>query len=293
MAGQHERIDEAGGDLPNGQASSAHPVEIIPGALDCGLLLLCDHASNALPERYGTLGLARHELERHIGYDIGAAAVTRRLAERFGAPALLTTFSRLLIDPNRGADDPTLVMRLSDGAIVPGNAQIDEAEIESRVRTYWLPYRTAVGAMIDRMSSGGLTPVVISIHSFTQTWKGVPRPWEIGVLWDNDPRLAVPLMEALRDAGFVVGDNEPYDGALRGDTLDEEVTRRGIAGLLVEVRQDLIVDPRAAESMGEKLADVLGPVIAQPVLHQPAFVRSRTGRHDAGHLPGASREPLA
>ena len=284
MAGQSEGTDRAAA-LSDGGESGPHPVEIISGALDSGLLLLCDHASNALPARYGTLGLPAHELGRHIGYDIGAATVTRRLAARFGAPALLTTFSRLLIDPNRGADDPTLVMRLSDGAVVPGNAYIDDAEFESRMRTYWLPYRTAVGDMIGRMSRGGPTPVVISVHSFTQTWKGVPRPWEIGVLWDNDPRLAVPLMDALRDAGFVVGDNEPYDGALRGDTLDDEVTRRGIAGLLLEVRQDLIADPHAAELMGERLSAVLGPVIAQPMLHQPAFVRSRTGRHNGDDAP--------
>ena len=275
------------------QAAATDPVEVIEGSDACGVLLLCDHASNALPPAYGTLGLPRSQLERHIGYDIGAAAVTRRLAARFGAPALLTTFSRLLIDPNRGADDPTLVMRLSDGAIVPGNARIDDAEIEHRLRTYWRPYRNAVSATIDQMSRLGSTPVVVSIHSFTQAWKGVPRPWEIGILWDTDPRFAVPLTDALRDAGFVVGDNEPYDGALRGDTLDEEVTRRGIAGLLIEVRQDLIGDPGAAAAMGDRLADVLAPVVAQPVLHKPALIRSRTGRHlDEGDPGAGDGEPL-
>ena len=262
-----------------GRARPGHPVDIIPGPSDADLLLICDHASNALPEDYGTLGLPPAQLQRHIGYDIGAADVTRRLAALLNCPAVLTTFSRLLIDPNRGADDPTLVMRLSDGAIIPGNAQVDEAEIAHRLATYWRPYREAVGDAIDRMSTSRSTPVVISIHSFTHAWKGIPRPWEIGVLWDTDPRLAVPLMDALRDAGFVVGDNEPYDGALRGDTLDEEVTRRGIAGLLVEVRQDLIAETRAAEAMADRLAAVLAPVAAQPVLHEPAFIRSRTGRH--------------
>ena len=276
MVAERRQVDVAG--------ARDEPVEIIEGSPDSGLLLLCDHASNALPPAYGTLGLPRAQLDRHIGYDIGAAWVTRRLAARFSAPALLTTFSRLLIDPNRGADDPTLVMRISDGAIVPGNARADAAEIERRLSLYWRPYRAAVSAAIDRMSEPGRTPVVISIHSFTPAWKGVPRPWEIGVLWDTDPRLAVPLMEALREAGFVVGDNEPYDGALAGDTLDEEVTCRGVAGLLVEVRQDLIADEGAAHVMGDRLAGVLGPVVAQPVLHRPAFIRSRTGRHlDSDH----------
>lgn len=261
-------------------------VEAIEGAEDCGLLLLCDHASNALPAQYGTLGLPRTQLERHIGYDIGAAHVTRKLAARFAAPALLTTYSRLLIDPNRGADDPTLVMRLSDGAVVPGNATIDDAEIGHRLRTYWMPYRCAVAAAIERMSATGLVPAVLSIHSFTEAWKGARRPWEIGVLWDNDPRFATPLIAGLREAGFVVGDNEPYDGALQGDTLDDLVTSRGLAGLLVEVRQDLIRDAAMAHAMGDRLADVLAPILAEDALHQLAFMPSRTGRH----TPAASRD---
>ncbi len=286
MSRQHDRRPMR---LPNGRRAGegqvlrdhrqASTIEYIEGSGTGGLLLLCDHACNALPDCYGTLGLPPEQLQRHIGYDIGAAAVTRRIAARFEAPAVLTTFSRLLIDPNRGIDDPTLVMRLSDGAIVPGNACIDDHEIARRVQLYWRPYRDAVSQTIERMSSPERTPVVISVHSFTPAWKGVSRPWEIGILWDTDPRLAVPLMEALREAGFIVGDNEPYNGALRGDTLDEEVTRRGIAGLLIEVRQDLIADEATAMVMGDRLADVLAPVIAEPVLHQPAYLRSRTGRH--------------
>ena len=258
-----------------------NPVEQIVGSMASGLLFICDHASNALPPAYGTLGLPATQLARHIGYDIGAAAMTRRLAARFTAPAVLTTFSRLLIDPNRGADDPTLVMRLSDGAIVPGNARIDTAEIARRRHTYWQPYRDAVRDTIDAMSAAGPVPAVVSVHSFTDKWKGIPRPWEIGILWDTDPRFAVPFMEALRNAGFTVGDNEPYDGALEGDTLDEEVTRRGIAGLLIEVRQDLICTDASAEAMADRIASVLGPVVAQPALHEPAFIASRTGRHVA------------
>jgi predicted N-formylglutamate amidohydrolase len=259
--------------------AGTNPVEVIHGAGNASLLFLCDHASNALPPGYGTLGLPPAQLCRHIAYDIGAAAVTRRLAARFDAPALLTTFSRLLIDPNRGADDPTLVMRLSDGAIVPGNASIDAAEIAHRRRTYWQPYREAIRATIDTMSAAGPTPVVLSVHSFTDTWKGTPRPWEIGILWDTDPRLAVPVIEALRAGGFVVGDNEPYDGALEGDTLDEEVTRLGIAGILIEVRQDLVASEAAAHAIADRIAFALEPVLDRPELRQPAFYPSRTGRH--------------
>src|ERR1700744_6341093 len=112
----------------SGACAPYNPVEVIPGALDGGLLFLCDHASPALPPEYGDLGLAPGQFERHIAYDIGAADLTRALAAHFNAPALLTTFSRLLIDANRGADDPTLVMRLSDRTLIPGNARIDADE---------------------------------------------------------------------------------------------------------------------------------------------------------------------
>lgn len=256
------------------------PVESIPGG-DGTLLFLCDHASNRLPGPYGTLGLPPEQLRRHIAYDIGAADVTRRLAKLFNAPALLTTFSRLLIDPNRGADDPTLVMRISDGAIIPGNARIDAAEIAHRRRTYWQVYRDAIRQRIDALAAAGPTPVILSIHSFTEAWKGTPRPWEVGVLWDSDPRLAVPLIAGLTEAGFVVGDNEPYDGALKGDTLDDEVTRRGLAGVLIEIRQDLIADRVSADAMADRLAGVLAPIVTRPDLRAPAFIPSRTGRHAA------------
>lgn len=255
------------------------PVERIEGAAGAGVLFLCDHASNALPPAYGTLGLPPSQLERHIGYDIGAAAMTRRLAKRFGAPAVLTTFSRLLIDPNRGADDPTLVMRLSDGAIVPGNARVDAAEIASRRERFWQPYRDAVASTIEMMGAAGPLPAVVAVHSFTPHWKGVPRPWHFGILWDSDPRFAHPFIAGLAAAGFVVGDNEPYDGALEGDTLDSEVTRRGLAGLLIEARQDLVATTADAEAMADRCADVLAPILQRPELHEISFQRSRTGRH--------------
>ena len=257
---------------------AGEPVERIAGPLGAGVLLLCDHAANAVPAAFGTLGLPLEAFERHIAYDIGAAWVTRRLAALLSAPALLTTFSRLLIDPNRGADDPTLVMRLSDGAIVPGNARIDAAGICARRRSFWQPYRDAVDATLEAMLAAGPVPVVLSIHSFTPAWKGVPRPWEVGILWDTDARLAAPLIAALA-ATCVVGDNEPYDGALEGDTLDAAVTRRGLPGLLIEVRQDLVATPAAAEAWAARLAAVLQPILADPALHARAFVPSRTGRH--------------
>ncbi len=234
------------------------PMETIPGAVETGWLIVCDHASNRLPAEYGDLGLPADEFERHIAYDIGAEAVTRQLARDLGAPAVMSRFSRLLIDPNRGADDPTLVMRLSDGAVVPGNARVDDAEKARRTAAYYEPYHQAVEAAIDSAISAGHPPAIVSIHSFTPLWRGTRRPWEIGILWDTDPRLAVPVIEAFRaDPLLTVGDNEPYSGRLKGDTMYRHATTRGLSHALVELRQDLIAEQPGQAEWAGRLADVL------------------------------------
>jgi predicted N-formylglutamate amidohydrolase len=269
-------------DAPGAPAEDmSASVEVIEGRADAGMLVICDHAANGLPAAYGDLGLSRSDLDRHIAWDIGAADVTRRLAARLRAPAILTRVSRLVIDANRGLDDPTLVMRLSDGRVIPGNARIDAAEIARRCKFYWQPYRQAVAATIEAMIAQGHIPVVLSIHSFTPVWKGAARPWQIGILWDSDARLAQPLIDALRTQRLEIGDNEPYDGALKGDTLDAEVTRRGLAGCLVEFRQDLIATPERAHAWADLLAELLAPVLRGSDLHRQDFRPSRTGRHKA------------
>jgi predicted N-formylglutamate amidohydrolase len=253
--------------------------EAIPGALGCGALIICDHASNAIPPGYATLGLPREALERHIAYDIGAAHVTRALARILSAPAVLSTYSRLVIDPNRGLDDPTLVMRYSDGAIVPGNAYIDAAEIAHRSTQLWAPYRQEIAATVDAMMATGEPPALISIHSFTPVMRSRARPWKIGVLWDLDDRVPKPLIEAMLGEPDLraseVGDNEPYDGALAGDTIDEIATARGLANALIEIRQDLIAERRSAIAWAERLARALRPIIADRRSREPADLGSR------------------
>ena len=231
--------------------------EAIPGMPRSRLLLLCDHASNALPP--GGLGLDPVLLSTHIAHDIGAAAVTRALAAAYGAPAFLGAWSRLLIDLNRGADDPTIVMKLSDGSIIPGNAQADAAEVARRIAAFHAPYHAAIAAALNGMAPA---PVVISIHSFTPAWKGRPRPWEVGVLYDRDRRLADPLMRRLNEAGFTVGDNEPYSGALEGDTLYQHGTLRGLPHALIEIRQDLIASGEAAQAFAMRLMPILDKALA-------------------------------
>lgn len=264
------------------------PVERIAGDPACGLLLLCDHASNAMPPEYASLGLPASELQRHIAYDIGIAETTRHLARLTGATAVLSIFSRLLIDPNRGEDDPTLVMKLSDGAIVPGNARADDAEVERRLARFYRPYDRAIGEAVQAGLASGRPPAILSMHSFTPFWKGVPRPWHITVLWDADPRFPRPLLRALEAEGdIVVGDNEPYDGALAGDVVNRHATRLGLANALIEIRQDLIADSAGCLAWAQRLARILPGLLADPALNRIEPHPTRTAsRHRAAWTPG-------
>lgn len=251
------------------------------------MLILCDHASNALPPEYGLLGLPEAEFERHIAYDIGAAAVVRGMAESLGATAILSGFSRLLIDPNRGPDDPTLVMRLSDGSLIPGNARIGADEIAERTKRFYAPYHAAITHFIDEALDLGEVPVLVSIHSFTPSWKGVPRRWQAALLWDKDPRLAEPLIAALKEEGLVTGDNEPYDGALENDTMHRHGTMRGLPHALIEVRQDLISEPEGQAEWAGRLARILPSILMDPAMSRIEHFGSRTGHghHSSRLLP--------
>jgi predicted N-formylglutamate amidohydrolase len=234
-----------------------------PSRTDSALLFVCDHASNALPPGYGTLGLDAALFATHIASDIGAAAVTRTLAADFGAAAVLARWSRLLIDLNRGEDDPTLVMKLSDGSIISGNARADAAEFARRIRSVHAPYHAAIVQEISAIRATGLVPVIVSLHSFTPVWKGRRRPWEIGILWDRDARLSRPMIDGLARAGFVVGDNEPYSGELENDCLYRHGTMLGLPHVLIEIRQDLIADELAARAMAVRLAPVIRNALAE------------------------------
>jgi predicted N-formylglutamate amidohydrolase len=233
--------------------------EAVPPRGKSPLLLLCDHASNALPPDAGTLGLDPALFATHIAYDIGAAAVTRALAAAYGAAALLGRWSRLLIDLNRGAEDPTLVMKLSDGSIIPGNRHADASEVQRRIAQFHAPYHAAIRAELDRI---GPDAVLVSLHSFTPSWKKVPRIWEVGVLYDQDVRLAAPLMARLAEAGFTVGDNEPYSGALEGDTLYTHGTLRHLPHVLIEMRQDLIASDADAQGFALRLKPILDSALS-------------------------------
>lgn len=219
-------------------------------------LVLCDHATNRVPPDLGAdLGLSSEDMSRHIAYDVGAAGLALGIAERLGAPAILSDFSRLVIDPNRGEDDPTLVMRLYDGSVIPKNRNVDASEVTRRLNAYYRPYHETVAAFAARRDD----TAIVSVHSFTPQFRGRdPRPWHVGILFAEDDRLSAPLVRLLRESGDIcVGENEPYSGALKGDTIDRHALRTGRQNTLIEVRNDLI----GSEAEQTGWADRLSPLL--------------------------------
>lgn len=255
------------------------PYEIFNATGSMRFLVLCDHACPDLPEGYGTLGLPPREFERHIAYDIGAADVARELAGHLGCPAVLGVYSRLLIDLNRGEDDPTIVMKLSDGSIIEGNRKVDPfndaAEFRHRVTAYHTPYHARIAQMISKALARGEVPVIVSVHSFTPSWRGVPRPWETGILWDRDDRLARPLMDRFLAENICAGDNEPYTGALRGDCMFVHGTLNGLPHVLVEIRQDLIGHRAGASLWAARYSDMLQEIAKGEGVREQRFYGSQ------------------
>ena len=220
-------------------------------------LITCDHAANTVPPfvNGGCLGLDASEMGRHIAYDVGAAGVTRALAEALDAPAILSNFSRLVIDPNRGEDDPTLLMKLYDGTIIPGNRHADTTELETRLNRCYRPYHTALSEMAARQND----TAIVSVHSFTPQLKGRPaRPWHIGLLYAADARLARTLADVLQgEDDLCVGENEPYGGHLPGDAIARHAIAYQRPNILIELRNDLIADEIDQIAWAKRLAPML------------------------------------
>jgi predicted N-formylglutamate amidohydrolase len=223
-----------------------------------------------VPRRLGTLGLDDAVLRRHIGWDIGAAAVTRQLVELLGARAILTAYSRLVIDCNRDPGAPSSIPEESDGVTIPGNRGLAAAERQAREAACFAPYHTAIAQALSDFAARGAIPALVSIHSFTPVMNGVARPWQVGILWNEDPRIAVPLIDGLhRDPALTVGDNEPYSARLPvGLTLRRHAASAGLPHVTVELRQDQVAGARAAAAWAERLAGALRPILADPSLYR-------------------------
>jgi predicted N-formylglutamate amidohydrolase len=225
-------------------------------------LVTCDHATNTVPpDLGGTLGLTQADMARHIAYDVGARGVALALGAALGCPVIGTDYSRLVIDPNRGEDDPTLLMRIYDGSVVPGNRHADDAETERRLDAYYRPYHAALARLAARRDD----TVLVSVHSFTRQLRNRPaRPWHVGILHAWDRRLSDPLIDLLaQEPDLVVGRNEPYPGHLPGDAIDRHALHHGRVNTLIELRNDLVEEARAQAHWGERLAPLLERALAE------------------------------
>jgi len=233
------------------------------------LLVVCDHASRLIPAALDNLGLDELALGRHIASDIGAGDVAERLSARLDAPAVLAGYSRLVVDCNRGLGDPTSILAVSDGEFIPGNQGLSEADKAERARQFFHPYHDAIRRRLESFERRGIVPAFVAVHSFTPIFKQVRRPWQIGVLWDKDPRIPVPLIEMLRAQGIAVGDNEPYSGKAPADhTVDHHAEGGGLPHVSIEIRQDLIDHPEGSARWADILGDVLEKILADEDLYR-------------------------
>ncbi|PIE15537.1 MAG: N-formylglutamate amidohydrolase [Rhodobacterales bacterium] len=233
------------------------PYHIIGQDRSSRWLITADHAANTVPAEVngGDLGLSAADMDRHIAFDPGVAGVTRALADLLEAPAILSNFSRLVIDPNRGEDDPTLIMKLYDGSIVPANRHVDQAERERRLNAYYRPYHNALAQLAGRRKD----VLYVSIHSYTPQLEGRPkRPWHVGILYAQDTRLSDPVVRLLQEQGdLCVGENEPYGGHLDGDSIDRHAIAHNRPNVLIEIRNDLIRTQEQQQSWAKRLAPLL------------------------------------
>jgi predicted N-formylglutamate amidohydrolase len=247
------------------------PFEVFNAEGKTPLLLLCDHASNAVPQTLRGLGLGPSVREQHIAVDIGAADVCRHMAKRLDCPAVLCGYSRLIIDCNRQPGDPTAIPPVSDGVPIPGNQNLTEAQATQRVDEIFWPYHRAIGDTLAHLwrQNPEMPPMVIAMHSFTPCLQdGAVRPWHVGLLWNRDNRMMVPMMASLRNQGWTVGDNEPYSGREIAYTLDSHATAAGLPHVAVEIRQDLIGEPSGVAAWAAHMARSLDGILGQAALHR-------------------------
>jgi len=223
------------------------------------ILLICEHASNRLPSRYGTLGLAPSDLESHIAWDPGALGVAQELSRLLDAPLIHASVSRLVLDLNREPSAPDSICTLSERTTIPGNLDLDETERAIRVREVYDAFHGAVDAFAEARIAAGQLSAVVSVHSFTPVYRDVPRPWQIGLIFDRDERYARSVAAGLaKDPSLIVGMNEPYSPADRVfHTLDRHAVRRGLLPLMIEIRNDLIRTQDGQASWARRLAPLL------------------------------------
>lgn len=241
-------------------SSGVGAVSIINASGTSPFVLVCDHASNRIPEAYGTLGLTPQQRLMHIAWDPGALAVAMRLTEALDAPLVHANVSRLIIDCNRDIDAPDLVPELSERTAIPGNAAVDAAERHRRIAAFHAPFHAAIDALLEQRRVAGRETILVTVHSFTPVYKDVARPWPIGLIHGSDEGFTRRLQQALNaeDPDLKVGWNEPYS-ARNGVTytLEHHGDGRGLEATMIEIRNDEILEPAGVTFWSDRLARTL------------------------------------
>lgn len=246
-------------------------VENAKGAGKC--VIVCDHASNRIPKALGTLGLSKTNLNKHIAWDPGTEDIGLHLSKALDAPAIISGYSRLVTDLNRGHDSDECMREVSDKVKIPGNVALTPTERTQRLDEIFWPYHRQVDLALRRYLERGVAPVLLSIHSFTPKMDGQRRPWQLGILWNKEEELAQSLIARLRrdNPGLKVGENEPY--SLKSEhftknTVSTHAESRGLPYVIVEFRQDLVNTPKKAKNWAGIFLRSLKPLLADPALYK-------------------------
>lgn len=229
-------------------------------------VVVCEHASNRLPRALGLLGLTPADLKRHIAFDPGAAELALLIAAKTGGALVRQRYSRLAIDCNRSPELPDAIATESETTVIPGNRDLSAAAREDRVAAIWRPFHDALAALLDERRRLSRPTVLVTVHSFTPVYRGVARPWHAGIITTAERRFAdAVLAELRRDRSLVVGDNQPYSAK---DNVDYTIRRhgfdRGLANVMIEVRNDLLTNREAIADWARRLIEALELSAAGP-----------------------------
>lgn len=243
-------------------------VSVVNGHGSSPYLLICEHASNFIPEHFERLGLSLAELSTHIAWDPGAIEVARGMSALLNATLIEANYSRLLIDCNRPLNAPDLIPQISERTVVPGNQALDAGQCEARILLSHRPFHQQVSAVIAEREARGQPSHIITIHSFTPVYKAVERPWHIGIIHDADDRLAAKIIDELQQRatayGINIGVNEPYSPDDRVYyTVEQHTRQRGALGAMVEIRNNEIASHADQQQWAQRLAQILQVIEAK------------------------------
>ncbi len=237
------------------------------------IIVICDHAGEAFPEKLNYLGISKEDRKRHITYDIGTRWIGEYIGEKLSAITLVANYSRLVVDVNRSIDRKDCMPEVSFGTYIPKNQNLTKEERQARIDEIYMPYQQAIQTTVDSFLSNEVKPILISIHSFAPVIDGEKRPWEMGILWSDEHSISKDVIKNLKNnnSKFSIGDNQPYslkDGEDFNNTVKNQATSKGLPSLIVEFRQDMVDTEDSAKKMADILLESLVPLLKQHNLYK-------------------------